>query len=105
MYDINSGIHPWHYIKVNHSLDEYMQCKEYLKIDDLEIGAYYLCLSSSCFIFKWNGKEFLYLRKKFGRLYPDNLDHVDAKTPWSMVYPLEKISTPTREERKRYGII
>ena len=64
---------------------------EYIPKDKLIKGKRYKCDARNFGIGTWNGKEFDYMRYKFGDRFPDTEYHYDDGHPYGTVKPLELI--------------
>lgn len=62
---------------------------EYIPKDELIVGKKYLCDARNFSVGTWNGKEFEYMRYKFGDRFPDTEYHYDDGAPYGTVKPFE----------------
>ena len=64
---------------------------KWLPVNELVIGAYYICKARNFSLGKWNGKAFEYTRCKFGMHFEDTEYHWDNGPPYGTVKPLQII--------------
>lgn len=63
---------------------------KYLKINELEVGATYICKARNFTEGVWDGKAFNYMRTKWRDTFPDKEYHWDEGAPYGTVKPLYK---------------
>ena len=63
----------------------------YIKIDDLVVGAKYKCYARNFSVGTWNGESFDYMRQKFTMTFPDTEQHWDEGAPYGTVKPWERV--------------
>ena len=63
----------------------------YLKKEELEKGATYVCDARNFVEGTWDGEAFVYTRFKFGDEFLDTEQHWDDGAPHGTVKPFEKI--------------
>lgn len=61
----------------------------YIKKNDLIVGQYYKCDARNFDVGKWNGKEFEYMRYKWGEVFPAVEYHYDDGAPYGTVKPFK----------------
>lgn len=61
----------------------------YILIPDLVVGHVYRLQCRNLTFGAYDGKQFVGIREKFGRLYLDSEDHWDTGAPYGTAYPLE----------------
>ena len=64
----------------------------YIKKEDLIKGKQYECDARNFTVGTWNGKEFVYLRTKFGQQFDDTELHWDDGEPHGTVKPLKIVN-------------
>ena len=69
---------------------------EYLKKDELEVGAWYECDGRNFGVGRWDGEYFTYLRTKFTMKFPCKEYHWDDGPPHGTVKPLQQV-VPSKE--------
>jgi len=67
------------------------QIKEWIKKEDLEVGAAYEVYSRNINPAIWDGKHFHGVRIKFGNDFMDQEEHWDNGPPYGTVKPLRKL--------------
>ena len=70
---------------------------EYLRHEQLEVGAEYYVLARNFEIATWNGKEFVGKRRKFNTVFEDTEQHWDEGPPHGTVKPLAKLNDEFEE--------
>jgi len=63
---------------------------------DLVIGKYYYGNCRNASVAKWDGKEFKYMRFKFGDYFIDTINHLEDDDGYDLFVPLKE--TEPREE-------
>jgi len=63
----------------------------YIPKEQLLIGREYECDARNFTIGRWNGKEFEYMRQKFGSIFEDTEFHYDDGAPYGTVKPYRLI--------------
>ena len=69
----------------------YDHFKEWIKKEDMKVGALYECKARNFTIGKWDGDKFEYERTKFGMTFIDHEYHYDDGAPYGTVKPLKEI--------------
>lgn len=70
--------------------------EDYLKIEDLVVGKWYLCSGRNLGVGRWNGKGFVYLRTKFKMQFPDIEYHWDVGAEnFGTCKPIEEVEPPS----------
>lgn len=64
---------------------------DYLKIEELEVGADYECYARNFEVGTWNGESFDYMRAKWGLVHPDTELHWDSDDHYGTVKPFKKV--------------
>ena len=63
--------------------------ESYIPIPDLVVGHVYRLRCRNLTFGAYDGKQFVGIREKFGRLYLDSEDHWDTGEPYGTAYPIE----------------
>lgn len=67
---------------------------------DLVLGSYYLGDHRRCTIAQWSGKEFLYIRNKFGNHFIDTANHPEDDDGYALFVPLRLVDQKLTEEEQ-----
>lgn len=67
---------------------------DYIKIEDLVVGKWYMCSGRNLGIGRWTGKGFVYLRLKWHDRFPDVEYHWDTGAPHGTCKPIEEVEPP-----------
>lgn len=62
-----------------------------IKKEDLEDGAYYWGTCRNASIARWDGKEFWYIRQKFGSTFAESINHLEDDNGYDLFIPLKKV--------------
>jgi broad specificity phosphatase PhoE len=65
-----------------------IQEQRWIPLEVMAIG-YYLCDARNFEVGYWNGKEFEYMRTKFGSTFPDTEEHWDRGSPHGTSKPIK----------------
>lgn len=69
-----------------------MNNDDYIKKEDLVIGAEYICHARNFICGTWDGENFQYIRNKFGKFYQDTEQHYDDGAPFGTVKPRVRLT-------------
>lgn len=72
-------------LKIYHQL---IYSGEWIPMEEMIVGALYLCNARNFYLGIWNGERFDYMRYKFGQTFPDTELHWDEGPPFGTVKPL-----------------
>jgi hypothetical protein len=70
---------------------EIRMTEKWIKKEDLIEGCEYYCRARNFQVGRWNGKEFCYVRVKFGQYFMDKEYHWDDGPPNGTVQPIMRI--------------
>jgi hypothetical protein len=67
--------------------------KGILKKEQLKKNHYYYGTCRNSNIAQWNGEEFVYMRTKFGDIFPETINHLSDDNGYDLFIPLKEIES------------
>lgn len=64
---------------------------------ELVTGQYYSGHCRNALVARWNGKQFIYIRSKFGYTYPEAINHPEDFIGFDCFTPKALVTEPDRE--------
>jgi len=74
-----------------------METEKFISKSDLQVGAYYIGECRNSNIALWNGKQFLYIREKFGSHFLEDINHPQDDNGYDLFYPYKVVLTKDKK--------